>query len=366
VVLIARIFRRAALLAVVLSQSACSSLSYVTQAAVGQDDLIERARDIDDLVREDRLDSRTRRLLSQVPLIKRFGERHGLKATTNYTQYVRVRGDGGAVVWVVSASDPLRFRSKTWSFPLVGSFTYLGWFKRDAADAFAADLLREGPLDVDVRGSAAFSTQGYFEDPVVSSMIAPGKEALGELANIILHESAHASFFVRNQSTLNESVANFVGDHLGGVYVEETLGADAPETRAYLAAQAAYDKRRGELHAAYLELEALYASSKTDAEKLAEKQTILDRLRTRLRYKRPINNATLIQFKTYNSGQEELASLLLACGGDWPRFIASLKTLETTSFPKPQESEVGKLVLPLVEARCPVNGAKSVARDPAG
>jgi predicted aminopeptidase len=344
-------------------QSGCTSLAYVTQASVGQDDLVERARNIDDLVRDERVGPRTRRLLSEVAPIKRFGERHGLTATTNYTQYVRVKGS--AVVWVVSASDPLQFHSKTWHFPLVGSFTYLGWFKRPAADAFASELRKEG-LDVDVRGSAAYSTQGYFEDPVVSSMIAPGKEALGELANVILHESAHASFFVRNQSTLNESVANFVGDQLGGRYAEETLGPDAPETRAYIAAQGAYDARRRALHAAYEELAALYASSKADAEKLAEKESVLAHLQAELHYTRPINNATLIQYKTYNSGQAELGTLLAACGGDWPRFISTLKRLETASLPKAQESEVGKLVAPLIEAGCPPGpGSDPRVRAPA-
>ena len=342
--------RGAAVLALLVGQSGCTSLAYVTQAAVGQNELIERARDIDELVRDKRVDPRTRRLLSEVALIKHFGERQGLTATTNYRSYVRVKNK--ELVWVVSASEPLQFRSRSWSFPIVGSFTYLGWFKRHDADAFASDLRTEG-LDVDVRGSAAYSTTGYFEDPVVSTMIAPGPEALGELANVILHESAHATFFVRNQSTLNESVANFVGDRLGERYVEETQGPEAPETRAFIAAERAYDARRKELHVAYEELAAIYASPKPDAEKLAAKQAVLDSLRARLHYTRPINNATLIQYRTYNSGQDELGKLLDVCGGDWRRLIGSLERLEKTSFPKPQEDDVGKLVTPLIEAGCP-------------
>jgi predicted aminopeptidase len=350
----ARIVVAIAGLALLLSQSACVSLAYVTQAAVGQDDLVQRARSIDDLVREKRVDPRMRRLLSEVALIKRFGERHGLTATTNYTSYVHV--DRKELVWVASASDPLRFHSRSWSFPIVGSFTYLGWFKRNDAEAFGSELRKDG-LDVDVRPSAAYSTTGYFEDPVVSTMIAPGPEALGDLANVILHESAHATFFVRNQSTLNESVANFVGDRLGERYVEETQGPDAPETRAFIAAERAYDQRRKALHVAYEELAAIYASATPDAEKLTEKAAILRSLQTRLRSTRPINNATLIQYRTYNSGQGELGELLDACGGDWLRFIGSLKRLETTSFPKPQDEDVGKLVAPLILARCPGRGA---------
>src|SRR5262245_44367455 len=102
----------------------CTSLRYITQASAGQYDLMTRAQDIDMLVREKHVDARTRALLSQVSTMKAFGERHGLKATKNYTEYVRL--DRSAAVWVVSASEPLRFRSKSWSFPFVGGFTYLG------------------------------------------------------------------------------------------------------------------------------------------------------------------------------------------------------------------------------------------------
>ncbi len=341
---------RAVGLSLLLFQSSCTVLRYLPQAAAGQDDLNRRARDIDDLIREERVDGRLRRLLSQVPLIKQFGERHGLRATKNYRRYVRV--DGPAVVWVVSAAEPLRFKNKSWGFPLVGSFTYLGWFKKDEASRFADELRAEG-WDVDLRGANAYSTEGYFEDAVLSSMIPRGKEALGELANVILHESTHATFFVRNQSTLNESVARFAGDKLAEAYVKETLGEDAAETVAYLAAEEASKKRGRAMREALVALDTLYNSSLPAAEKLAEKRARLDALRASLRFRRPITNATLLQYKTYNSGQEELDALYVECGGDWPRFLKSLKTLERKHFEKGQESDIGLLVAPLVAAHCP-------------
>jgi predicted aminopeptidase len=324
-------------------------LDYVTQAAVGENDLLVRARDIDELVREQRVSGRMGRLLSQVAAIKRFGEAHGLTATKNYTKYVRV--DRTVAVWVVSASDPLRFHSRSWSFPLVGSFTYLGWFGRKEADAYGAELRTEG-LDVDVRGAGAFSTNGYFEDPVVSTMIAPGPEATGELANVILHESAHASFFVRNQSTLNESVANFVGDTLGTQYVEDTFGHEAKETVAYEAHERSRAKTGAAMREAFAALEAIYASDHSDADKLAAKHDVLTRLRAQVHATRELNNATLIQYRTYNSGQAELATLLATCGNDWTRFVRVLQALQSKTFEKPQESDVGKIVQPLIESRC--------------
>lgn len=346
--------RRLALAAFAVSlvfQTSCTSLKYVSQAAAGQDDLTRRAREIDDLVREQRVNARMRRLFLQVPTMKKFGESHGLTATRNYTKYVRV--EGPAVVWVVSASLPLRFRSKSWTFPLVGSFNALNWFKRSDADAFAADLRKESEgWDVDVRGAGAYSTAGFFDDAVLSSMIPEGKRALGSFANTILHESSHATIFVKHQSTLNESVANFVGDKLAAMYLEETLGPEAPETVAYLDAERFGEERGHEMQKAYLALDELYSSTKSDDEKRAAKSQIIESLRARLGIKRPINNATLIQYKTYNSGQDELAALLVACGNDFRKFVLAVKSLESKAFAKPQDSDVGKMITPLIAGHC--------------
>jgi predicted aminopeptidase len=168
-----------------------------------------------------------------------------------------------------------------------------------------------------------------------------------------LHESAHATFFVRNQSTLCESVANFVGDRLAETYLEDTLGKDSEETRAYVRAKEEGLERARVMHAAFKELEALYDSRLSDADKLNRKKAILQELHDKLHFRRPIGNATLIQFRTYNSGQEDLAGLLDACGGDFPRFMRTLKTLEANPPATPQEHDLGKILRPLVEAKCP-------------
>src|SRR5205814_2292022 len=97
-------------------------------------------------------------------------------------------------VWVVSACEPLRFHSKEWGFLFVGSFPYLGWFDLENARRFRDELRAEG-WDADLRGAAAYSTLGYFRDAVLSSMIPEGDEALGELVNVVLHESVHATLY---------------------------------------------------------------------------------------------------------------------------------------------------------------------------
>ena len=155
---------RAVLGAGLLLSTSCTSLSYVTQAAVGQNDLSVRARDIDMLVRERHVGPRMRRLLSEVALMKRFGEKYGLTATTNYTKYVSVNGP--AVVWVVSASEALRFHSKSWELPRSsGASRTWGGSRNPSRKRSPAIFGKKGGTSMSA-ASAAYSTQGYFEDPV--------------------------------------------------------------------------------------------------------------------------------------------------------------------------------------------------------
>lgn len=318
----------------------CGTLDYLAQAANGQKDFMDRAQDIDMLVANRHLEPKRRALLGQVRIIKAFGERHGLVPTKNYEKYVRL--DRPEAVWVVSASEPLRFRSKVWSFPIIGAITYVGWFDAKEARRAGAGLAEAG-WDVDVRPAGAYSTLGWFADPVLSSMIPEGKEAAGALAEIILHESLHATFYVNGQSRLNESVASFVGRRLAIVYLTETVGADSGEMRAYVDGEAAGERRRDKFRAGYDELERVYASKLPDADKLAEKRRIIEALRPYGRASRPINNAMLIQYKTYNSGMKEQEALLAACGGSYPRYIRALEPLKAMRFPV-QYPEVGEMI----------------------
>ena len=124
------------------------------------------------------------------------------------------------------------------------------------------------------------------------------------------------------------------------------------QARAYHLREQTGLGRERVLRAAYAQLEALYASPLPATEKLALKADVLARLRVALGYRRVISNATLIQYKIYNSGQEELGELLAACGGDWPRFIRTIKQLEKTRPAHDQVSEVGLLVRPLIATGC--------------
>jgi predicted aminopeptidase len=331
------ILRVVVLLLASLACSGCTSVLYVVQAAQGQVELGYLARPIDEVVADKTVPDHTRSLLSRVASMKRFGEKHGLTPTKNYSEYVEL--DRPAVVWVVSACEPLRFQSKVWSFPIAGKVPYLGWFDWWDAESFAEDL-REDGWDVHFRPAGAYSTLGWFQDPVLSSMIDRGAAdspaevdgALGDLANVVLHESVHATLYLPGQSLLNESLADFVADRLTARYLDAELGAQSPERLAWEANQKDSDRRRALMQRAYSRLERLYASAAPDAAKLAEKARVLAELRRELGLNREINNATLAQFKTYSSGEAELLALLDACGGDFRRFLAQLRGLSADSF----------------------------------
>ena len=338
------------LVLLVLSLLGCAPIHYITQAAAGQEDLNRRGVSIDEVVEGQHLDKRTRGLLARVAGIKAFGEQHGLRRTKNYERYIRL--DRPAVVWVVSACHPLAFRPRAWKFPIVGSISYTGWFDRTEARTYADELAGKG-WDVDVRPSQAYSTLGWFDDPLLSTMIAEGDEALGELADVVLHETLHATFYVPGQSTLNESVASFFGDELALLYLDEIVGPESPEKSSFLAMRARGERRGAVMKSAYGALATLYGDREMPKnEKLAEKKRILDNLRAELQIKRSVTNATLIQYKTYGSGKGELAELFALCGRDFPRMLRSLERVKPVAKASPPHADPGAMLRPLLASGC--------------
>jgi predicted aminopeptidase len=183
-------------------------------------------------------------------------------------------------------------------------------------------------------------------------MIPEGDEAEGELANVILHESVHATLYVKGQSYFDESVANFVADHLTPEYLKQEKGSQSAELLSYLKSEDDGRERQKVLHDAYLDLDRLYSSKLSDEEKFAKKSEIFASLKAKLGIKRDINNATLIQYKTYNTGQAQFEELFSSCGKDWKKFLSSLQSLKPDSFKKPQQEDLAAVLKPLVDRGC--------------
>ena len=341
-----------ALAALALFASGCFYVQYVAQGAHGQLDLISRAQPLDQVIRDPDTPLRTAMLLAEIPAIKRYGRSYGLRTRNNYEKYARLPRT--AAVWFVGAADPLAFRPVPWCFPIAGCFPGLGWFDEDEAIKFKLKMDDKG-YDTIVRPASAYSTGGWFPDPVLSTMLGSGDDALPELANVILHESVHATVFVADEQFFNESFATYVADALTDHWIELRFGKGSPEDIAWTLGQALGLPRTARMLVAYHDLKKLYDSGLSRDAKLAKKAAIIDELVADLHLRRRPNNASLNEAKLYNGGADALRAAHRACG-DLRLLVDAAKTLRREDFTKTLQEDltpIGKLLAD----RCRKNGS---------
>ncbi len=340
------------LLPFAMAHIGCFTAGYLTQAAAGQYELLHAARPLSQTRDDPQIPSRVRALLAKVPAIKRYGQLNGLTPTGNYTRYASLHR--AAAVWVVQGCASLQFEPKRWHFPVVGSVPYLGFFKESSAREFARVLEQETQLDVTVRTASAYSTLGWFKDPVLSTMIPEGPEAFGALANVILHESVHATVYVPNQSAFNESLASYVADELTWLLVVGRGGLESAEAKAWIGAEARRERFATQMHLAYEDLDAVYRSSKSANEKQTLKKARLVALQHTLGLRRKFNNADLAGSRTYDTGRPAFERLRRACGG-LPQFLAAIGSLQESEFTSPQQPQFDDVLAKLALRACGTN-----------
>jgi predicted aminopeptidase len=340
-------------LALCAALSGCLMTRYLAQAAHGQLDLLGKARPIDEVVRDPNTPVRTAMLLAEIPAIKQYGRSYGLKVKGNYSTYSALGRP--AAVWFVGGADPVAFKPLRWCFPIVGCFAGLGWFDEDEAVAQKLALEKRG-YDAIVRPASAYSTGGWFPDPVLSTMLGGGDAALPELANVILHESVHASVLVPDQPFFNESFASYIADALTDHWIARRFGPGSPEDLAWTLGQATRLPRTARLLNTYDQLKKVYDGTAPRDQKLAAKARIIDELVADLRLRRRPNNATLTETRVYNGGLTAIADAHRACG-DVGRLVRAGKTLRRGDFTKTLQDDltsVGKILA----TRCNADGER--------
>ena len=321
---------------------------YLPQAIAGQAELLTTSRPLEAAIRDPSTSPGERALLREVPAILEFAAARGLESKGNYRRYVDLKRD--AVVWFMTASEPLAFEAVTWRFPIVGSFPYLGWFDvRDARDA-RRRLERRG-LDVFMRPVRAYSTGGWFDDPLLSTMLRAESGGLSRFANVLFHELTHANLLVRDQSIFNESLASFVGDGITEDFLTARFGPGSPELAAFRDELWREHDAGRVLAAAYRTLDAIYRGGGADSVKRSKKKVILERLERDLELSFRPNNGFLIGFRTYNSGERAFQALYQSCGRSWPAFLEVLESLRTDDFSEPQAERFDAQLLAL-RPRC--------------
>ena len=314
--------------------TACSTAEYYWQGISGQLDLLARAQPIP-AVLEETQDPVVKRKLERVLAIREYASRElALPDNASYRRYTEL--PRRFVLWNVFATPALSLTPRQWCFPIAGCVNYRGYFVEADARAEAARLAANGD-DVHIGGVPAYSTLGYFSDPMLSTFI---RYPDTEIARLIFHELAHQVAYAKDDTVFNESYA---------VAVEEE------GLRRWLAAQHdpeldrqfAIGERYREGFVALVgrtraKLEALYASSASDDAKQAGKAAAFDAMRadyTALKrtwvgysaydywFTQGPNNASLAAVSLYTQKVPQFQALLAAEGGDLPRFYARVKTL---------------------------------------
>lgn len=324
-----------AIAALSLTAAAFLSGCYITKEASAFLALQAKARPVEKLLADPKLPQGQRDLLERVGAIRSFAIGSlGLRDTKNYTSLVEL--DSDRLATVVQACAELSFDRYLWNYPVVGRLPYQGFFDPKDADKEAARL-KKGGYDVIVRGVDAFSTLGWFRDPLYSFMESYGD---ADLAELVIHEMTHATAFSKDTGDFNEEVATFVGRR----GAEAWLASLGPRGEGELV-EAHETRRDAEAFAAFLsgtaaELEAMYHLELPADEKRSRKAAIIGARAATWRddvapglelegYRdfpmERINNAWLDLYRLYE-GEPRLYEDYLdkACSGDLPRFIGDM------------------------------------------
>jgi predicted aminopeptidase len=325
-------------LSTVLAAS-CETLEFYGQAAAGQWSIVRHEEPAGKLIASANTDPTLKDRLMTVAALLRFAEdRLALEPGKRYSSYARIEGD--AVVWNVFAAPEFSTVPLRWCYPIVGCASYRGYFDRRNAMRYAQRLIVE-QRDAVVRGVAAYSTLGWFDDPILSTFVGwPDTD----LAGLIFHELGHGKVFISGDTSFNEAFASFV-ERRG---VVEWLRANHDEAQIERVTRR---WRMSDRFVAYMlrwrdELQRLYAQPYNSvALRLLKSELFAEAERCYREnqalfgdqdwfFRRGVNNAGLAPLAAYNELMTGFAGLFEQAGESWPKFyedVAALGRLDRDS-----------------------------------
>ena len=320
----------------------CESLQFYHQAALGQLALLRQSNAVDTLVQDPATTPRLRERLVMVQAMRDFAEQQLLLPVGDrYRRFVQLPRD--YVVWNVFAAPPLDMRSELWCYPLIGCAPYRGYFAKGDADALAKRYAEQG-FDSYVGGVSAYSTLGWFNDPLLSSFIFYSEPAL---ANLLFHELAHSKVWVAGDVAFNESFASFVGIQGARRWLarnQRELGAE--QLARWQRRQHEWQRFKTFALAAKADLTNLYQQQSGNSEqRLQQRERVRSYWQSCYRQQRQqlgngrfdgfmgerFNNAFLLSLGTYEDWQGAFAQVFAEAAGDWSVFFLQVQALSELS-----------------------------------
>lgn len=331
-----------ALLLVTLLAS-CNTVYFYGQAVTGQLNILARRASIEKLIADPDTDAALKAQLEYILAVRAFAESDlALPVEDNFATYADVGNP--YVVWNVFAAQEFSLDARNWCYPVAGCVSYRGYFSEEAARNYATDLSEEG-LDVWVGGVAAYSTLGWFSDPVLNTVINRDDY---RLAALIFHELSHQVVYVPGDTQFNESFATAVEMEGLKRWLESSRdSAMAREVVETAQMEKAYREEFVALVQSYQpKLHDLYDSGLAPDAMRAQKAALFDALRAdyaSLRqgwgsfnaydawFSEEINNAKMNTVATYFNHVPAFDVLLAEAGGDMTAFYARVEQLSELS-----------------------------------
>lgn len=322
-------------LACVGLSSGCSNLGYYTQSIRGQLDLLWKREAITKVIERPDTPAELKDKLTRVLRLREFASKTlMLPDNGSYRGYADLQREH--VVWTVYATPEFSLELRKWCFPFAGCVSYRGHFSPEAAEEFAGPLRAQGD-DVYIGGVDAYSTLGWFDDPVLNTFIRRSESAL---AGLIFHELAHQQLYVKNDTTFNESFARTV--ELEGVRLWMQSHGTSAQFEDYMRNETRRDEfvavinrardRLSELYAAHLDADAMRAQKQQRFELIkADYAELKQRWGGYSGYDAwfatQLNNAKLASVTTYADNVPAFQALLKQKNYDFAAFYAAAKEL---------------------------------------
>ena len=322
-------------LCVSLCISGCGNLGYYAQSISGQMEILRKREPIASLLEDPQLDAKLRQKLILVQEIRRYAsETLALPDNDSYRSYADLHRR--FVVWNVFATPEFSFELQEWCFPFAGCVRYRGYFSAADAESYAQGLQQTG-MDVYVGGVEAYSTLGWFDDPVLNTILWRDN---ARLAGLIFHELAHQQLYVKGDTAFNEGFASTVES-------EGVLRWLNDKNDAQLAEEYRQFRLRNESFIALVkstrtQLEQVYLSAQDIAQKRTQKQSLIAQMQEhyqRLKqdwggyrgydawFAHDINNAQLAGISTYQDYVPAFQRLLRQNQGDFAAFYRAVAAL---------------------------------------
>ena len=313
----------------------CRSLPYYEQAIEGQMQILQKQQPISDLIEDPETPAELREKLLLIQSARTFAEKQLLlPVNDHYLSYVELNRP--YVVWNVFATPEFSLTPETWCFPIAGCVTYRGYFKEADARRFGDALTQKG-FDVYIGGAIAYSTLGWFDDPILSTF---NNLSASDTVALIFHELAHGLLYIPDDTAFNESFATAVEQE--GLKRWHLL-SNPSQDYADWQRKRRYRQQFTALVSKYrAQLKMLYESNLPTNEKRNQKADVFNRMQSEFRtlrsnnpemaaysawFSRPLNNAQLISVSTYHDWVPAFSKMLSDSNGDLEKFYNRCRQL---------------------------------------